>query len=268
MPPVLLRAPCQPLNSHCSAKNEGVNFSFRTLFSIEGLAHVGIKLEVFQLERSEPFPLERCTCRHAENLEKAFPRRGSCLPAGALKNKSTKPQLFFSHRSHCHYEKAFLIAFLCHVTLIPLGPLWQGKWRIINLHIGRVAMWFLYKRGAPRLWKALVGHGHGVGGTPLYPGRDGTVGSRWEEREDGAGQERAVGVNMCWMDVWGRWEYFQASASIHCFVVLVFFLIHSCIRIIILMHNALKRGRRKPKPYPDWFVPRKMFNFVCIIERG
>lgn len=169
MPPVLLRAPCQPLNSHCSAKNEGVNFSFRTLFSIEGLAHVGIKLEVFQLERSEPFPLERCTCRHAENLEKAFPRRGSCLPAGALKNKSTKPQLFFSHRSHCHYEKAFLIAFLCHITLIPLGPLWQGKWRIINLHIGRVAMWFLYKRGAPRLWKALVGHGHGVGGTPPLP---------------------------------------------------------------------------------------------------
>lgn len=63
-----------------------------------------------------------------------------------LKNKSMKSPFFFPDQSSHHYERSFLIASLCHVTLIPLSPLWQGKQRIINLQIRKVDVIFLQKR--------------------------------------------------------------------------------------------------------------------------
>lgn len=105
------------------------------------------ELETFVFERLELFPLERYIWSHLRIWKSLFVERGPvCLHEKPLKNKRRIPSFFFPEKSSHHYVRSFPIAFLCHVTLIPLSPLWQGKQHIINLQIRKVDVTSIQKR--------------------------------------------------------------------------------------------------------------------------
>lgn len=98
-------------------------------------------------ERLELFPLERCTWSRLRIRKCLFLGKDLvCFHEEGLKNKSMKSPFFFPDQSSHHYERSFLIAPLCHVMLIPLSPLWQGKRCIINLQISKVDGIFIRRR--------------------------------------------------------------------------------------------------------------------------
>lgn len=137
---------------HCPAKNEGASsagifFPPKLCFLWRVCAHVGIEFQAFVHERLELFPLERCTWSRLRIWKCLFLEKGLvCFHEEGLKNKSVKSPFFSPDQSSHHYERSFLIASLCHVMLIPLSPLWQGKRCIINLQISKVDVIFIQRR--------------------------------------------------------------------------------------------------------------------------